>query len=70
MTSYSQSGSRGVDPKHVQAIAGHSDVPLTLNGYSHAMAEGFLYALSVMDRVVTPGWRLHQCVSWFGGRHG
>ncbi len=50
----------GVDPKTVQAIAGHSDVRLTLNVYSHAMAEGLRDAASVMDRVLTAPRRRSQ----------
>jgi integrase len=45
---------KGVDPKTVQAIAGHSDIRLTLGTYAHPMSEVLRDAADAMDRTLSP----------------
>jgi integrase len=45
---------KGIDPRTVQAIAGHSDIRLTLGTYAHPMAANLRDAAMAMDRMLSP----------------
>ena len=46
---------KGIDPRTVQAIAGHSDIRLTLGTYAHPIREVLRDAAEAMDRMLSDG---------------